>query len=252
MVDHSRMKLGKLPARKDPRTLQLSKYLLPGALPAVPMACDWMKAAGTDYGMMGNDTVGDCTCAAAGHAIQLWTANATKEITITTAQVLAAYAAITGYSPNDPNSDQGANPLDVLKYWRKKGIGGHKTAAFVQVDQTNLEHLRAACWLFGGMYGGLALPRSAQKQDVWDVPKGGARGKGAPGSWGGHMVEIGAYIQTAMDCVTWGARKTMTMRFVLTYSDECYAVLSQDWIEKSLKAPCGFDTAALLADLKRL
>jgi hypothetical protein len=49
--------------------------------------------------MMGNDKVGDCTCAAAGHLVMDWTANTGKEVVPSSQQIVAAYSAITGYNP---------------------------------------------------------------------------------------------------------------------------------------------------------
>jgi len=44
----------------------------------------------------------------------------------------------------------------------------------------------------------------------------------------------------------------MTWGFLDTYCDEAYAVLSQDWIEKSGLAPSNFDLTALQADLQQI
>jgi hypothetical protein len=78
-------------------------------------------------------------------------------------------------------------------------------------------------------YIGLALPISAQNQDVWAVPPGGSAGEGSPGSWGGHAVPIVAYDSRGLTVITWGATKRMTWQFLDTYCDEAYALLSQDW-----------------------
>ena len=71
---------------------------------------------------MGNDKIGDCTCAAAGHLIMEWTSLAQpKMFTPTDPQIVAAYSAITGYNPKTGANDNGAAELDVLNYWRKTG-----------------------------------------------------------------------------------------------------------------------------------
>ena len=100
---------------------------------------------------------------------------------------------MTGYKPSDPSTDRGAVELDVLRYWRKTGVGGYKIDAFVALEPKNHLHVQAAVDLFGGSYIGLALPVSAQQQKVWSVPPGGPTGTGAPGSWGGHAVVVEAY-----------------------------------------------------------
>src|ERR1039457_5463995 len=43
------------------------------------------KAVAGDWGMMGNDSVGDCTCADRGHRLMLWTALGSKKLVIPTA-----------------------------------------------------------------------------------------------------------------------------------------------------------------------
>jgi len=100
MVDHSGMKLGKQSPRHDPRTLQFAKYLHAFELPTPPASVDWSPAVTVPWGMMHNDTVGDCTCAAAGHLIMEWTANVGAETTPSDEAILAAYSAITGYDPS--------------------------------------------------------------------------------------------------------------------------------------------------------
>jgi hypothetical protein len=52
--------------------------------------------------------------------------------------------------------------------------------------------------------------------------------------------------------ITWGSKLIMTPRFRRTYSDEAYAVLSQEWIEKNGQAVSGFNLAQLQADLASL
>jgi hypothetical protein len=240
------MKLGKHAPKNDPRTLRLAHYLLP-SLPAAPLSSDW----GTKierWGMMRNDAVGDCTCATAGHMIETWSSVAGSLRIITDAEVIKAYSAVSGYDPATGANDNGAVEVDVLNYWRKTGIGGHKIGAYAAVNPKNPDHVKAGCWLFGGLYLGLALPLSAQSQDVWDV----ARRNGRAGSWGGHAVNVVAYDKNALTCVTWGARKQMTWRFFEKYCDEAYALISSDWVNGKKKAPSGFDLAALQADLNAL
>jgi hypothetical protein len=252
-VDDTRNKLGKKPARHDPRTLQMANYLGITHLPDIPATRDWTSKATAAWGMMLNDQLGDCTCAAAAHITQVWSANEGPiEITLPDAEVLKAYEAVGHYKPGNPASDQGAVEMDVLRYWRKHGIGGYQIKAYVALEPKNHEHIRAAVNLFGGSYIGLALPVSAQNQKVWSVPPGGASGKGAPGSWGGHAVVVEAYDSHGLTCITWGQKKRMTWSFWDTYCDEAYAVLSDLWAPKAKQAPSGFDFATLEADLKHV
>lgn len=252
-------RLGKLPVKHDRRTLRLARYLT-GPLPVAPRIVDWTPPGVTDWGEMENDRYGCCAFAAPGHQVQAWTGSQIggSEVTISDADVLAAYSAVTGFNPSDPSTDNGAAMLDVCKYWRNAGIGGHKILAFVAVNPTNLDHVKLAAYLFGGLYAGFSLPQSASDQldrgEAWDVASGP---DAQPGSWGGHAV----YIPTvgvldpgaaSIDCVTWGRRQAITPEFFLTYADELYAILSQDWATTIGKCPNGFDLGALQADLNAL
>lgn len=258
------VKLGKLPPRIDSRTLRLAKYLGQQgtdrrALPPAPPAVDW-TAKISSWPMMANDTLGDCTCAAAGHMIECWTANLGDAFTPTSAQIIAAYSATSGYVSGDPATDNGAVELDVLNHWRQQGIAGHKIDAYAALDvaaasnRQNHECVKQAIAVFGGAYIGLALPLSAQQQDVWNVPSPWShlRGQGAPGSWGGHAVPVLAYDADGLTCITWGAKKRMTWDFFAQYCDEAYAPLSPDWLSQQGLDPSGLDFTQLQSDLSAL
>lgn len=241
------LRLGKLPRKNDPRTLRLAKYLTPEA--TYPDHVDW-TAEVPSWPMYGNDSLGDCTCAAAGHAIQAWTAAAGRPATPTLDEVVAAYWA-TG------SDDSGRFELDVLNYWRTQGVGGHKILAYVAIDPKNLDHLRYAIATFGGVYTGAALPLSAQGQAEWTLVGDGKTGGAAPGSWGGHAIPYQAYDTRTPNgaqggelvCVTWGALLKLSEAFHLAYCDELYAIVTEDWLEANGASPTGLDVAALLADL---
>ena len=240
-------KLGKLPPRHDPRTFRLAKYLK-AEIPAAPDACDWLALRKDPWPMFGNDLVGDCTCASAGHSIIDWMEAAGKPAEPTTEQILAAYSAITGYDPANPDSDQGAVELDVLKYWRKTGIAGHPIKAFVAVDLKNLDEVRQAIWLFGAVKLGIVLPNSGMDQDVWQVIPDDTGGIA-----GGHSICAAGYDAAFVKAVTWGAVKCMTWDFFAANVDECHAIISNDWFnEQNQQSGSGFDCAALQADLDAL
>jgi hypothetical protein len=247
MIDHSKMKLGKRPRVDDPRTLELANYLQPAVLPPPPPQANW-GATVTTWPMMLNDTIGDCTIAAAGHCIEEWTADAGSEVILPNSVILKVYSEISGYDPVTKQHDVGADEITVLNYWRKTGIGGHPIMAYAAVEPGNLDHVRDSVVIFGNCYIGLRMPISAQTQAIWSVPPGGPTGQGAPGSWGGHAVPVVAYDPQGLTVVTWGALKRMTWGFWSTYCDEAYALLSNDFL-KAGKAPDGLDLAALQQDL---
>jgi hypothetical protein len=256
-IDPHKLKLGKGDARHDPRTLLLASYVTL-ALPAPPASFDLTAKVGSSWGMMDNDQIGDCTCAAAGHLIMEWTANAGKKmVTPADKQIVAAYSAITGYNPATGANDNGAQEVDVLNYWRQTGIASHKIGAYMALEPANHNHIMDSVYIFEGCYIGVQLPISAQGQtqnhQPWSVPPGGTTGSGKPGSWGGHAIPVVAYDARGVTVVTWGALQVMTWGFWEAYCDEAYAIVSNDYITGKKKTSEGFSMQQLqedLADLK--
>jgi len=250
-------KLGKQPKRVDRRTFKLSQYLKIEELPKAPLAVDWTKRV-PQYGMLLNDRLGDCVVAGMMHLAIGWQANAGQTADAPSdPEVVAAYSAIGGYDPADPTTDQGCNMLTALKYWRNNGltVGGKKSqiVAFAEVDPANDVEVKAALWLFGGLFTGFQMPKSVQNADTWRVPVCGLHGKGKPGSWGGHCAPLAAEDGSGgFQAITWGKLVPTAHSFLGAYCEEAYAVLSPAWIEQSGQAPCGFDLATLQKDLAAL
>jgi hypothetical protein len=248
-----RFKLGKMPPKHDPRTLQFGAYLKQG-LAAPPPAKSWAgNIPANGWGMMDNDNYGDCTCAAAGHMIMEWSANTGNEVVIPDADILAFYNHFA-----KGNADAGANMLDVLNYWRKQGLDKHKVLAFAALEQKNDIQVMDAVNLFGACYIGVALPDFAvdHSQNLltipWVVPASGPVGNAAPNPNNGHCIPAVAYDQRNLYIVTWGELKSMSWQFYDTYADEAFAVIGQDWFNQQMggKAPNGFDLATLQQDLQ--
>jgi hypothetical protein len=265
---HGPVSLGKLPVtaerREVMRALAFEKYA--ATLPAPPQNCGWIDRVANNLNILGNDKYGNCVEAAGFHAIQRWTAYASTELVPTTAEALAAYTAVTGFNPNDPSTDNGTDPLQFLKYWKSHGltIGGklHKIAAFAAINPLNRTHIQQSAILLGGVFTGLQLPIAAQTpvagvngKPCWAYPGNTTGANNIPGSWGGHMVDLFGYgvdvkgnQGTGID--TWAIQYDMAYDFIGAYSDEMWAIVTEDFIEKDGKSPSGFDLKGLLADLK--
>jgi hypothetical protein len=260
---HQSVKLGKHPARVDSRTLRIGRYIKDGALPTPPSSINWTNKL-TNLGMLMNDSLGDCTCAAAGHMEQVWTSNSGAQFIPPDSAILSAYEAVGGYVPGQPNTDNGADEIDVLNYWRQTGIAGHKILAYVSVNVQNESEIQSAISLFGGVYIGLAMPLAWQQTQNWNVDtsifasiKKIFNNEWTPGSWGGHAVPLCAYNtaggNAVYDVITWGSDQyTITGAAMSVYCDECYAIVSQDFINAQGSAPNGFDLAALQSDLAQI
>lgn len=247
----AKLKLGKTPAVYDSRTLEFGAYLAP-QLPPPPPNVDYGKKVKT-WPMYGNDAYGDCTCAAAGHMIQDWTANAGKQATPTLQSVMSMYEHFVG---KPPPQDAGCNMMDVLKYWRSSGLGGHKIDAFAAVELKNIAYAQDAIYLFGSLYIGVELPDFAVTGDMlntpWIVPPQGPVGTAAPNPKNGHCIPAVAYDARNLYVVTWGEVKAMSWPFYNAYADEVYAVLSPDFVKPGGLAASGFDVGALKRDLKEV
>ena len=244
---HTQVRLGKLPVRTDARTLALPRYVDRAKLPPPPPALD-LAAGVPEWPMYANDRVGDCTTAAAAHMIEAWTAPARgRAVEVSERAVLAAFGRVK--QVDRATGEEGAVVLDVLGYWRRRGIGGHRIGAFVRVPVWDHRLVRVSAYLFGGLYIGLELPLTAQRQSTWDWTQR-LDGPAKPGSWGGHAVDVVGYDRDAITVVTWGRLQELTWSFWDRYVDEVYAILSVDFLDEAGEAPNGFDLAALKADLK--
>ena len=250
MADHSMMKLGKQPPKKMYGLRALVHYTKALDINA-PDACDWSIKV-QNYGMMLNDKFGDCTCAAAGHFVQIWTVNASSEFSPPDDAIVGMYEGACGYNPSDPSTDQGGIEIDVLKWWKDNGLAGHTIDAFVAVSPIDHTDVKNGIWLCGGLYTGFALPISCQQQEIWDVVDKSLTGDSAPGSWGGHAVIAVGYDSEYVTIITWGAPKKMTWAFWYSYCDEDYGVLSKDWMEIGGEGPNKLPFDQLVNDFPQL
>jgi hypothetical protein len=248
-------KLGKKPARPWQATgnaFRFATYADNAALPAPP-AVFGHEGLIASWPMLGNDEYGDCVFAGAAHETMLLTKEAGNAATFTDANVLADYAAVTGFSPSDPDTDQGADMQQAADYRRQTGIVDamdrrHKIASFLAIEPGDPQNIVLAAYMF--VVGvGLQLPSSALDQaakgQAWDVVQGSP-------SEGGHYVPLfGRQSDGLLVFVSWGAIQLATERFVQTYCDEAIAYLSQEDLVNQ-ESPEGFDFATLTADLARL
>lgn len=236
-------RLGRLPNDPTKPRLKLASLLTTQA-PMYPENVDYLSRV-KSWPMYLNDRLGDCTCATVGHIIQLLsTYGQGNTETITDGQVLEAYEAVSGYDPETGANDDGAVVQDVLNYWRKTGVGGHKILAFAEVDIHDPQTLFAAMNMFGTIYLGIDFPNTAYDQldagEPWDV---------VPGAYseGGHAINAGYYdVSDEMwKIVTWGQVQPMTQAFWDAYVEEAWVVISPEWFNAQGNDPTGLNTYAL-------
>ena len=239
-------KLGRLPRAYDQRVPHLSSLMAGrrGLLLPPPPAVDRMSRMPAKWGMMGNDRLGDCTCAALGHAVQLTSFVTGREITPPDAAVLQLYEAACGYSAADPSSDQGGNEQQVLSYVHQHGIpdgaGKHDAVrAYVEIDPRSLDDMRRAIDEAGFIYVGADIPETWTSSNTWSAP--GPDEQIA----GGHAFIVGGYDQEAFYGVSWGEVVTISPAAVTACFEEVYAVLLASWFDKSGATLAGLTAAQL-------
>lgn len=247
------MKLGRRRPRAIGPHFRLRNYLR-ATLPTPPASCDYSgPALDILADVMGNDQLGDCTCAAIYHYLGLLTANAGAPFHATLAQVVALYSAVSGYNPADPSTDQGADELTVLNYVCSNNLAdGSKGLGWVLVDAGNKTEVMTAIDLFEGCLLTLELPDTyvnpfpSGNGFTWDV--------GTPDPQNGHAIMVTGYDATGVKIDTWGMLGTLTWAALAALCTSaggggCYALLTPDQIAKgAAKAPNGFDWASLIAD----
>ncbi len=220
-------------------------------LPPPPLAIDYGTAL-KHLGVMANDRIGDCTCAAIGHAIQLWTSLTSTETVIPDKTIIDLYSKVSGYVPGDQNTDNGAAASDVLLYWYKNPVANHALSGFASIRPGNRTSIRDAIYLFGVCYLGVQLPLTAQHGD-WVLPQGqDLTGDWEVGSWGGHAIPAIAYDADSVVVISWGKFVKATWDWLDAYMDEAYALLSKDWLQSTGNSPPGFDLTALQQDMNSL
>jgi hypothetical protein len=238
-LDRSTFKFGALPSPSErvKRALKVGDYLVKEELPPIPNDNSWSH--GINWQMFANDKYGDCTVAGAGNKIILDTSIKGKRYTPTDKQIINTYFDLSG------GVDSGLPLETVLRHWRTEGIAGHKIGAYARVDIRNSFQVRAAMYLFGGLYSGMLIPDFAMVQGVWDnnLPE--------KEIVGGHCVILTDYHRWGKMCATWGMDQPMTSRFFTKYFFEIWAVISEDWLGGG-KCPHGFKRDELLKDLTDL
>jgi hypothetical protein len=251
------MQLGKTPPKFNPKTLLFSDYLKASA-PLPPLVSKTYReylVPATQWGMLGNDQVGNCTCAGPAHEVINRTAHTkgvANMVQPTLDQVLAMYTAICpGFSIGPPVvNDNGAAISDALNYMLTTGLAGEKIDGWAQIDQTSQVDIQQAIYLFGSINIGVNLPNSAMDQtnagQAWNVLSDDG------GIAGGHCVCVMGYGSVGLTCITWGQLQQMSWAWFFTYCDEAYIELASDWINASGTAPNALNLAELQADMASL
>ena len=253
-------RLGRLPRSFDPRIPHMSALLAGKTVAPPPPQVDHTKGMPSNVGMMLNDTLGDCTCAAVYHAIQVWSFNAQRKmLTEPDGDVEKLYIKACGYNPKQGGEGPGGNEQHVLTYLLRTGApfgpsgqSTHKIAAFVEVDPRNTDDVKRTINECGVAYIGFNVPAyivpppPAQPPAVWDVHSANAN------IVGGHAVVLAGYNADGARLISWGQYYTMTWAFFAKYVDEVYAIADKMWVDAKGTTPAGMTLAQLETQMKAL
>jgi hypothetical protein len=255
------MKLGRKPPVHNRRTMRAALAMARAldALGSPPAAsADYVSAVnkqtGGNWGMDGNDALGDCTIADCAHQIMLHTANAGRIVIPSTQDCIAAYSAAAGYDPNaalvngQNPTDQGADETAICQFMMTTGICGQTSAGTGMVDPTNLDHVRWTVQLFGACRLGIIVGQDFI--DAFSAGKSWTAPTTDPNA-GGHDVPVVKYDAECAYVVTWGGLQAVAWELMANsaFLDEAHAEVYPDWVTASGNAPSGFPLAQLLADL---
>lgn len=168
--------LGLIPPNPEDVQLKLSEFADFSRLPKPPK----VFGHGLDmaWGMLGNNSVGDCVIAGGMHEEMLWAGEVGAVPPFTAQAAIAQYSEITGYSPNIPFSDRGTDMKVAANFRRQIGLKDangdrHKIDAYLRIDDNDLDHLFTAAFVFGAVGLGAAITFAAESQfqagEPWDV-----------------------------------------------------------------------------------
>jgi hypothetical protein len=224
----------------QPARLELDPYIAETFEPA-PVSVDHYTAV-PSWPMYGNDNLGDCTWAAIGHAIQAFATLAGSTKTPADKDIEQGYWE-TGTPPAATGTaggatDNGRMEPHVLNYWRHTGVPNETDSiiGYAAVNPKNAERVKFTIANFGLAYVALAMPLTAQTQEIWDYVANAPDGENQPYSWGGHAVVVVGYDADFLYVVTWGAVLKMTWAFWQHYGVASYALISPDMVAKATAA----------------
>jgi hypothetical protein len=253
-------RLGRLTRTHDPRVPKLHDLLQGAPPPPAPPEVDYTKSMPSNLGVMKNDTLGDCTCAAFYHALQVWSFNAKHMIdTEPDVDVVDLYEQACGYKPSQGGEGPGGNEQHVLTYLLKTGAPygpngsqRHKIAGFVEVAVNNIPAIKSTIDCCGVAYIGFNVPQYIMPPNhaplaVWDVEPHADNT-----IVGGHAVVLAGYNATGARVISWGGYYTMTWAFFEKFVDEAYGIADASWIAATGKAPMGLTLQQIEAAMQSL
>lgn len=253
------LKLGKRAASPRPKDIHLAEIVPAGVtLMQAPVGFGHYLVEPADgWGLLGNDRYGDCVWAGGDHETMMINAMNGRTVAFTAADALADYAAVTGFNPHDPSTDQGTDVHAALDYRRHTGLidtAGHRhqIGAYVSLEPGSWPQMLEALDTFDFVAIGFAFPSYAMDQFNAGKPWAYRRGVDDHPNEGHYVPVVGRPHTWTIDVVTWGQIQRMSRKFFEVYCDEAYGVLTTETLSGAGRSPEGLDLSALRAALAAL
>ena len=252
-------KLGRTARSHDSRVPQLHNLLAGKPLPPAPAQLDYTKGMPANLGIMKNDTLGDCTCAAYYHAIQVWSYNAKTIDTEPDIDVVLLYEQACGYNPKQGGEGPGGNEQKVLTFllntgapFGPTGTQRHKISAFVEVPVNNIGAIKTTIQDCGVCYIGFNVPKYMMGTGNGPLPVWDVEPHADNTIIGGHAVVLAGYDANGIRLISWGSYYTMTWAFFEKFVDEAYGIADSDWFAQTGKNLAGLTLPQLEAAMQQL
>ncbi len=209
---------------------------------SLPVAPVIVKAPQIAYPMYGNDLIGDCTAAAAGHQIETWSYVAGLPLQQPSEAEVEAF-----YNATKLPGQDGAVIETVLAYWKSNLLGGVEILGYAPITVSNVDQIKSAISLFGGCYVGIEMPASGESQFSAQVPWNPTGSPEDKAILGGHCVNLIGYNEYGFIFVTWGRLYLMSYAWWAEFGFEAYAIIPSSFQNSPL-----VDIATLQSDLAQL
>lgn len=262
-MNNKPLMLGKLPAKKDSRDLDMLKYFTGAPIPQAPKSFGHYLQFAGDWLMLGNNKFGCCVPAAIAHLIMMWAAMWKKPIpNITEESNLACYSEITAlmgakFDPTTGENDTGCDMHIALNWLKNTGYmdadgNRHPIAGYGSINPNDINNLINCVNLFDGVDIGFQVTQRAMNQfqmgRPWDTHFVMANQQ----IIGGHSIPIvGLKDNGNLPVITWEKEQDGTQPFFQKYNDEAYCIVTNEQLNEG-KTPEGFQMDQFLADLAQV
>jgi hypothetical protein len=222
---------------------------------AVPPERNWQRDVDVTDPLRNLD-LGDCVPVAALRSIEVRLTTAGRSSWMPTGtDAVRLYGAWASYDPANPATDHGTDVVKAMTTWCTAGVlvvpGLLDIPQWTKLDPQNIDHIKLAIELTGGVLFSFALPLAVQYAPAWNVVPDGSVGA-VKGGWADHRVFCGRYDADGVWGITWGQEIPISWAFVSAYAIAADAVLSWDWFEVTGVTPAGLMREALAADMRGL